>query len=378
MDATMQEMEERMENGLPTATPSMNGNFDAERAGAFAGRMIGIINDGMVALLLGIGNETGLLDTFATLPPSTSQQIADAAALNERYVREWLAALVVSRIVEYDPATERYWLPREHAASLTRAAGPDNLAQITQYVAVFGAIEQEIVECFRHGGGVPYSKVPRFQHLQAEETIPVVDATLIQRTLPAIPGLVDQLRQGIRVLEIGSGYGHLTNVMAENFPRSSFTAIDFSEEGVAHGREEAAHKGLRNAHFYVQDAHLLDANETYDFVCTFDVVHDLKKPATVLAAIHRALKPGGVYLMVDIAASSHLHENIDHPLAPSLYAISIMHCMTVSLSQGGDGLGTVWGEQTALRMLSEAGFSDISVTQHEGDFLNNYYMARKQ
>ncbi len=373
MDHARQEIETSFVPNASAQDPA----YDPERAGAFAERMVGIVNGGMLALMLGIGNQTGLLDTLASLPPSTSQQIADSTSLNERYVREWLGALVVGRIVEYDPATARYWLPPEHAAALTHAAGADNLAGISQYVALFGSIEQDVIECFRNGGGVPYAKMPRFQHLQSEETTPVVDATLVQRTLPAVPGLVERLTQGIRVLEIGCGYGHLTNTMAEAFPRSTFTAIDISDEGVDHGRGEASQKGLNNAHFFVQDAHSLDAVDAYDFIATFDVIHDLKSPAVVLAAIQRALKPGGVYLMVDIAASSHLHENIDHPLGPTLYAISIMHCMTVSLAQGGDGLGTAWGEQLALQMLDEAGFKNVTVTQHEGDAFNNYYAAWK-
>ena len=97
----------------------------------------------------------------------------------------------------------------------------------------------------------------------------------------------------------------------------------------------------------------------------------------MLQNIARALRPDGVFLMVDIAGSSNLEENLAHPLAPWLYTVSTMHCMTVSLAQGGDGLGTMWGEQKARQMLSEAGFSQIDVRQVEGDVLNSYYIARR-
>ena len=107
----------------------------------------------------------------------------------------------------------------------------------------------------------------------------------------------------------------------------------------------------------------------------FDCIHDMAHPADALSAISAALRPGGRFLMVDLAASSHAHENVDHPFAPWLYATSCMHCMTVSLAQGGVGLGTAWGEQTAVRLLNEAGFSDVQIHQIEGDFLNNYFVA---
>ena len=80
---------------------------------------------------------------------------------------------------------------------------------------------------------------------------------------------------------------------------------------------------------------------------------------------------------MDIAASSTLSENLTHPLGPLLYTISCMHCMTVSLAQGGMGLGTMWGEQKARHMLTDAGFTSIDLKHVEGDIFNNYYIARR-
>ena len=107
------------------------------------------------------------------------------------------------------------------------------------------------------------------------------------------------------------------------------------------------------------------------------MIHDLAHPAQVLKNIYQALEPGGILLMVDPAASSHLHENLEHPVGPFLYTVSTMHCTTVSLEQGGVGLGTAWGEQSARRMLAEAGFSDVEVEDVDGDFFNSYFIARK-
>ena len=121
----------------------------------------------------------------------------------------------------------------------------------------------------------------------------------------------------------------------------------------------------------------LDAFERYDAITAFDSIHDQAHPATVLANIHAALKPEGVFLMVDIKASSHVEDNKSLPWASLLYTISTMHCMTVSLALGGDGLGTVWGEQLALRMLADAGFADVQIANVETDPFNTYYVARK-
>lgn len=107
------------------------------------------------------------------------------------------------------------------------------------------------------------------------------------------------------------------------------------------------------------------------------MIHDLARPAETLAAVAGVLRPDGVFLMGDIAASSRLEENIGHPLGPALYTLSTFYCMTVSLGEGGAGLGTVWGEQTARRMLAEAGFGAVETAQVEGDVLNLYYIVRK-
>ena len=352
--------------------------LDTAKAEAFAGKMSEVMNGASLALMASIGHQTGLFDIMADLPPSTSPQIAEAAGLNERYVREWLGAMTTGRIVEYDRATGAYSLPPEHAASLTRAAGPDNMAQWAQYIPLMASVEEGIVESFRNGGGLPYSAFPKFTKLMAEESAQIFDATLIDVTLPLVPGLGDQLKVGIDVADVGCGSGHAINLMAQAFPSSRFIGYDFSEEGIAAGRAEAAALGLSNAAFEVKDAATLDGARQFDLITVFDAVHDQARPADMLSGIASALKPKGVFLCVDIAASSDVAENIEHPLGPFLYAISTMHCMTVSLALDGEGLGTVWGEQKARQMLADAGFTDVQIERVEGDVLNNYYIARKE
>jgi SAM-dependent methyltransferase len=343
----------------------------------FAERIVGAVDSASLAILLSIGHQTRLFDTMAELPPATSAQIADAADLSERYVREWLGGLVAGRVIDFDAAASTYFLPRHHAAVLTRAAGPDNLARVAQFIPLLGEVEQKIVGCFHNGGGLPYSDYPRFHTLMAEESGEVFDAALVDGILPLVDGLPDRLRAGADVADIGCGSGHAINVMAQAFPASRFTGIDFSDEGLAVGAAEARRLGLTNATFLARDVAALDVTDAYDVITVFDAIHDQAQPARVLHNIHRALRPGGVLLMVDIKASSNVEDNIGVPLATYLYTVSTMHCMSVSLGLDGAGLGTVWGRQLAESMLADAGFGDITVHEIESDPFNNYYIARK-
>ena len=211
----------------------------------------------------------------------------------------------------------------------------------------------------------------------AEQSGEVFDAALIDVILPLVDGLPEQLHSGVDVADIGCGSGHAVNVMARAFPASRFTGIDFSDEGLAVGRAEADRLGLQNATFFAQDVAALDITEAFDVITAFDAIHDQAQPAEVLANIHRALRPGGVLLMVDIKASSNVEDNIGAPLATYKYTVSTMHCMSVSLALGGAGLGTVWGRQLAEKMLADAGFGDVTVSEIESDPFNNYYIARK-
>ncbi|WP_422746351.1 class I SAM-dependent methyltransferase [Mycobacterium sp. WMMD1722] len=343
----------------------------------FADRVVGAIDSASVALLLSIGHQTALFDTMAHLRPSSSGQIAEAAGLDERYVREWLGGLTAARVVEFDAAEGTYTLPAERAAVLTRAAGTDNLARVAQFIPLLGEVEQKIIECFRRGGGLPYSAYPRFHEIMAEQSGEVFDAALVDVVLPLVDGLPERLTAGAEVADIGCGSGHAVNVLARAFPASRVTGIDFSDEGLAAGRAEAARLGLDNAQFVAQDVTALGLTEAFDVVTVFDAIHDQAQPAQVLANIHQALRPGGVLLMVDIKASSRVEDNIGVPLATYLYTVSTMHCMTVSLGLDGAGLGTMWGRQLATSMLADAGFTDVDVHEIDGDPLNLYYICRK-
>jgi ubiquinone/menaquinone biosynthesis C-methylase UbiE len=354
--------------------------FDSTRAEAFAGRVLSALNDGALCLMISVGHRTGLFDAMSTLPAATSQEIASRARLNERYVREWLGAMVTGRVVAVDPATMRFSLPREHAAFLTRAAAADNMAVFAQYIAILGQVEDEIVTCFQHGGGVPYNNFRRFHEVMAEDSTQSVLSSLESHILPLVPSLTERMANGIRVLDAGCGRGRILLRLAELYPRSRFVGMDLSTDAIEYAREEAARTNLGNVEFVAADLSTFDATaepESFDLITTFDAIHDQARPLRVLKGIHRALKPDGVYVMQDISGTSHVDRDVEHPIATFLYTISCMHCMTVSLAQGGEGLGAMWGEERTRDYLAQAGFGSVTTHKLAHDIQNNWYVVRK-
>src|SRR5687767_2254409 len=161
------------------------------------------------------------------------------------------------------------------------------------------------------------------------------------------------------------------------FPKSRFRGYDFSRDAILKGRKLIADTGLRNVRLDEVDMAEFGEVNRYDLITTFDAVHDQKHPQDLIRGIHAALKPGGIYLMQDIGGSAHLEKNLDFALAPFLYAASCLHCMAISLGQGGDGLGTMWGWETAEAMLKTAGFTSVFKQKLEHDPLNVWFVSRK-
>tara|TARA_R110002049_G_scaffold72490_7_gene187471 strand:+ start:11766 stop:12866 length:1101 start_codon:yes stop_codon:yes gene_type:complete len=345
----------------------------------FADDLLDTLNRSSLALAISVGHRTGLFDTLASMDHwSTSEQIAEASGCNERYVREWLGSMVTGGIVAYNSDEKTYFLPPHHAALLTRSAGANNFAVTFQFLAVMAEVESEIVDCFHQGGGVPYESYTRFHEVMAEESAGTVVEGLFDNVLPLLPGIVEKLQRGIDVLDIGCGSGGAMIALAKRFPKSRFVGRDLCQEPIESAKRKARESNLSNVQFEVDDVSNESEQQAFDLVTAFDVIHDQRDPAAVLMQVKRTLRPGGIFLMQDLKASSRLHENIEHPLCPFLYVISTMHCMSVSLAQGGVGLGSVWGEQLAVKMLLDTGFVDVEVHQLEHDIQNNWYVAHLQ
>ena len=352
----------------------MDSKIDRQRVQDFARKLFGHYTSGILTLLIGIGHKTGLFEAAAK-GPGTSQAIADRAGLDERYVREWLAAMATGGIVEYDAGSCAFTLPPEHAACLTGTSSR-NLAAGSQMLPMLSKRLPRVMESFQTGGGVSYSEYrPDFTEAQDASWRLLYDGLLIKGFLPAAKGLPERLKAGMRVADIGCGTGHAVNLMAREYPASSFVGYDLGEDAIARARAEAREMGLGNAAFEALDVSQMPPEPTFDLITSFDAIHDQRDPATVLSRAAAALAPGGLYLMVEPKASSRLEENIGNPFAPYMYGMSVLHCMTVSLAAGGAGLGTAWGEQTARRMLAAAGFTSIEVVDAPGP-QNSIYICR--
>lgn len=349
--------------------------IDKDAAKAFQKRMVGVMNDTALGLLLGIGDELGLFTVLAETGPADTATLAAAAGVDERYLREWLDGIVAADVATYDLSTGHYGLPPERSLCLTPADGPVNLARSLKMLTMLAGVSPDLQERFRHGGGLGYDHYPRFHALMAEDAAATHDAGLLDVVVPAVAGLHDRLTQGVALADVACGSGHAINVLARAYPASSFVGYDLGAEAIEAARAEAAQWGLSNARFEVRDVAALGEIAAYDVVTAFDAIHDQAFPDRVLAGIARALRPGGTFLMVDIKAETGVENNLTLPWATYLYTLSLMHCMTVSLSAGGMGLGTAWGRQKAVQMLAEAGFADVDVLEIRTDPMNYFYVA---
>lgn len=355
-----------------------NKQFDASKAEQFAGTLVDTFNKASLTLMISLGHRVKIFDSMAGCEPLTSQQIADKANLYERYVREWLGAMVTGNIIEYDADSKTYYLPDEHAAFLTRLAGADNMALFAQYIPAVAQVEDDILHCFKNGGGVSYDKYHRFYLAMAEDQS--VINTFSAQFLPSTSELEKKLENGISVLDLGCGSGGLLVHLASHFPKSRFTGIDFSELAIVMANKDKDARGLSNVDFHVKDLsdyEVTAPEKAYDFIMTIDAIHDQHKPMSVLRGIHKALKDDGNYLMVDINGTGYVHQDEENPLAPFLYSISCMHCVAVSIGQGGEGLGAMWGEEKIRDYLTKAGFISVECKSFSTDPINNWYMVSK-
>lgn len=353
----------------------------------FSQTMVDVLNFGAVNLAMAIGYRTGLFDVLDTFDsPSAVERIAEKSGLNARYIREWMGIMASAGIIELSEQNGEnlFYLPKEHGDLLTRRAGSSNFGVYTQEIPLLATLAMEsVIEGFYTGKGVGYDRYPRFQAFMSGLAEAKHEQVLIHRFLPSVRkgAILELLRRGIQVCDLGCGEGVATILMAEAFPGSRFVGLDISRDAISNAAEAAGKKGLGNVRFVVADAAALkdakDLSERFDYVTAFDSIHDQTQPLEALQGAHSILAPGGVFSMVDIAARTNLRDNLDHSMAPFLYTVSLMHCLPVGLVDGGAGLGMMWGREQAERMLKEAGFQHVEILEMEHDPFNLHFCCRK-
>jgi SAM-dependent methyltransferase len=348
--------------------------FDPAKAEAFAGQLMPLLAGGIQSQLIDLGDRTGLFAAAAE-GPATSDELADRADLVERYVREWLGAMVTTGIMHYDPADATYTLPPEHAALLV---GPASMTPIARANTVLARHVAELARVFREGGGIPYADYsPDFTDAMDGMSRGGYDQFLVEVYLPMAPGLADRLATGARVADVACGSGHALVILARAFPLSVFIGYDSDEHALGRARKEAADQGLTNVSFELADIGHLDVSEPFDAVFMFDALHDQVDPAGVLGRIRASLAADGVFVLREPHAADRLEDNVGNPMAAVQYSVSVMHCLTVSLAHAGAGIGLAFGEGHARRLLTEARFADPQVHPAPGQPFDVVYVTRR-
>lgn len=353
----------------------------------FSAKMIDILNHGALNLAMAIGYKQKIFDVLEELnQPVTISQIASASDLNPRYLQEWLGIMVTGEVIELARTPDgqnTYFLPPAHAALLTRNAGNNNLGVYTQEIPLLTACAMALINtAFKTGDGVPFSMYPDFQAFMAELSDAKHRQVLIDKFLPTVDEgrLAARLAEGIRVCDLGCGHGVAMNIMAEAFPNSRFTGIDNHAEAIRKARQSAKEMGLENAAYEIRNAADIQGKQKYfrrfDYICAFDAIHDQSRPLEALKGIKYMLAPGGMFSMIDIKAGSNHVDNLDHPMGPFLYTVSLMHCMPIGLNDNGTGLGMMWGKEKAHAMLREAGFDHIELREMEHDPFNLHFLCK--
>jgi SAM-dependent methyltransferase len=350
--------------------------IDHARAEAFTGKVLGDTAGLMTTVLAAIGDRLGLYQDLAAAGPSTAAELAARTAIDQRYAQEWLAAMHAAGYLSYDAKAGRFALPAEHEPTLVDEPGPAFFGGIHQ--DIFGLLHRldDVVDAFRHGGGVRQDAFPDDTYVGMDRfTAMWHENLLLQEWIPAVPGLQARLERGARVADVGCGQGRALIKLAQAFPKSTYTGFDVFGPNVERARDNARAAGLDHILRFEQVDASGGLTGTYDVVTTWDVIHDAVDPVGILRSIKQALAPDGVYVCLDINCSDRTEGNVG-PVAALLYGFSVLYCMTVSLAHGGRGLGTLGLPPAVLKELAaEAGFGSVEQIPMENPF-NNLYVIR--
>jgi 2-polyprenyl-3-methyl-5-hydroxy-6-metoxy-1,4-benzoquinol methylase len=368
-------------------------SLNARKVEAFGTRMLTLLNNGATTLMISVGHKTGLFETMAALPASTSDELAVASGLHERYVREWLAAMYVSGIVEISKASgedkkeksggaaNRYKLPAENAAFLTWGRGPENVAVLAQYISLLSAFEGKTVDCFRNGGGIPSAEFGDLKAVMAADSAQTIAASLVDWIVPmGGEQLVQDLQAGIDVLDIQCGTGMNLLTLAAQYPMSWFTGYDTDGANIQMAQKAAAKETLRNIRFKRCDILTTSELSSYDLITCFGSLVETGDPRGVLARAQAALRRGGTLLLQDVAASSDARANREHPAGPLMYTVSVMFTVPSSIAKTGNdekAMGTMWGNDSALRMIREVGLTCEGPKQLQDDHCNVFFFCTR-
>jgi len=329
--------------------------LDESKLNAFMGKAVGDIGAAMHAALVVVGDKLGLYKAMAGAGWLTSSELADKTKTSERYVREWLNANAASGYVSYDPATQRYELPTEQAFALTVLDIPGAFHIISSCFKD----EPKITKAFRTGEGVGWHEHDANLFFGTERFFrPGYENYLMTAWIPALEGVVEKLKAGANVADVGCGHGASTLLMAKAFPKSSFFGFDYHSGSIEHARHLAGRDGLMDfVTFEVASSKSYPANGGYDLVAFFDCLHDMGDPTGAARHVLSTLKPDGTWMIVEPFAGDRPEDN-HNPVGRIFYSASTMICTPASLAQEvGAALGAQAGEERIRKVVTDAGFT---------------------
>jgi ubiquinone/menaquinone biosynthesis C-methylase UbiE len=331
--------------------------LDWDKIKNFSKQVSSDIGAAMFGALSYIGDRLGIFAALAGAGAVTSAQLAEKTGLSERYLREWLSAMAAAGYVNYDASAKTYAMPAEHAMVLARDESPFFAGGFIEMIVPQMSIATKVMESFKNGRGVPQSEYPpETWEAMERASASMYRHQLVRKWLPTMPQVVAKLSEGGSSLDVGCGSGRAAIAIANAFPKADVHGFDAHAGSLERARANAKAAGLGDRiKFDVVDCTRLPAAR-FDFISTFDVVHDSVDPGALLKSIRGALKPDGTYLMVEVNVSSDLKDNIN-PMGRMMYSMSTLYCMTVSLAHGGAGIGACMGEAKARELVAAAGFS---------------------
>jgi len=337
--------------------------MDKARSQAFMMKVVSDLATATAVSLVYVGDRVGLFKAMAGAGPLTREALEQRTGIHPRYLEEWLAAMFCAGYLEHDAQADTWRLPDEHAVFFASPASEYYLGGLFKGAPALAAMAPKVAEAFETGQGIAFQAYGEGEPVAIEQmNRAVYEVRLVKQWMPALPRVVERLRAGGRAIDVGCGTGVVPVLLAQAFPEARVAGLDFDARSIEIARENARDAGVggRVEFKHGSATELEPAGSGYDFITTFDCIHDMGEPARVLRRIRAALAPGGTYLMVEPKVAESLHDNAANPFARMLYGISCLHCVPVSLAQGGPGLGACWGETRARLAAQEAGFSHFA------------------
>ena len=356
---------------------SATARLDPDELKQFSLNVWGYKQGEIVSLMIHIGDRLGLYQALDGAGPMTAAEFAQATGLKERWLLEWLRNQAAAKLLESTDG-ERFELSAVGSAVL--ADEENSLAYATGAFSASTPPEtvDKLVDAFRTGIGLSYEELgPNAAHRTERMLGPWTRIAFVPKILPALDGVHTKLELGAVAADVGCGSGLAILAMAEAYPNSKFHGFDPSSHAIERAKANARERGLTNATFHIASGEDVPEDPAFDFVITFDCIHDMTRPAEVIATIRRCLKDEGTWLIKDIRSSPKFSDNRKNPMLAMLYGFSVSACMSSALSEeGGAGLGTLgFNPEVAERMVREAGFTRFKQHDFE-DPSNLYYEVR--